>query len=100
MSRTCSRTGDSVPQWRWRRSWASSRWVCSCPPELARISVGAALVIGGVIWVLGENFGGIFTGSGTDPNSGPLLMLIAAAYWPARAGSARQPGRGIEPVEV
>jgi hypothetical protein len=46
----------------------------------------AALVLAGlvaaVIWVVGENFGAILAGSGTDPNTGPLLILLAAAYWP------------------
>jgi len=28
--------------------------------------------------------GGILAGGMTDPNSGPLLVLIAAAYWPAK----------------
>ena len=60
------------------------------PAGLARVTVVLALVLGAGIWVLGENFGGIFTGSGTDPNSGPLLMLIAAAYWPYRAGPRRR----------
>jgi hypothetical protein len=36
------------------------------------------------IWVVGENFGAIFTGSATDPNSGLMLALLAVAYWPAR----------------
>jgi hypothetical protein len=42
--------------------------------------------------VVGENFGGMFTGSGTDPNSGPLLALLAVTYWPVRANltSARR----------
>lgn len=34
------------------------------------------------IWVLGENFGGIMTGQGTDPNTGLVLVLLAAAFWP------------------
>jgi hypothetical protein len=42
-----------------------------------------AVVVAAFIWVVGENFGGIGAGSGTDPNSGPLLMLLAVAYWPA-----------------
>ncbi len=42
------------------------------------------MIAGLAIWVVGENFGGILTGTGTDPNSGPLLMLLAAAYWPLR----------------
>jgi hypothetical protein len=42
----------------------------------------APLVRAGVL--LGEAFGSLFGGQGTDVNSGPLLILIAAAYWPAR----------------
>jgi hypothetical protein len=41
------------------------------------------MVVAAVIWVVGEAFGAIFTGAGTDPNSGPLLALLALAYWPA-----------------
>jgi hypothetical protein len=54
-------------------------------PVLA-VGILAALVI----WVAGENFGGTFTGTATDPNTGPLLILIAVAYWPR---SATQPDR-------
>jgi len=70
------------------------------PARLARVTVVLALVLGAGIWVLGENFGGIFTGSGTDPNSGPLLMLIAAAYWPHRIGPHREVGLGLESLGV
>ena len=44
-------------------------------------------MIAAVIWVFGEAFGVILTGGGTDPNSGPLLALLALAYWPAAAGA-------------
>jgi hypothetical protein len=27
----------------------------------------------------------VAAGSGTDPNSGPLLVLLAIAYWPSRS---------------
>jgi hypothetical protein len=37
------------------------------------------------VWWLGEGLGGIFTGSSTDPNSGPLLALVAIAFWPGQA---------------
>ena len=46
----------------------------------------AAVVVAAVIWLFGENLGEMFTGSATDPNSGPLLALLALAYWPSRAG--------------
>jgi copper(I)-binding protein len=32
-----------------------------------------------VLWVLGEGFGGLFSGQATDPNSGPLLVLLSLA---------------------
>ncbi len=34
-------------------------------------------------WVSGQGLGGIFTGSGTDPNTGPLIILLALAMVPA-----------------
>jgi hypothetical protein len=40
-----------------------------------------AAIVGAVIW-LAEDFGEIFTGQGTDPNSGLLLIIAAAAFWP------------------
>jgi hypothetical protein len=58
-------------------------------PPTARPALVLAIVAGLGIWVAGENFGYILTGTGTDPNSGPLLILLAAAYWPLQAGSPR-----------
>jgi hypothetical protein len=58
-------------------------------PATARPAVLLAAAAGLAIWVLGENFGMILMGNATDPNTGPLLVLLAAAYWPRRAlGSA------------
>ena len=54
------------------------------PAPAARGAVVAAVVLAALIWVFGEDLGAMFTGSGTDPNSGPLLALLALAYWPAR----------------
>jgi hypothetical protein len=62
------------------------------PPAAARGTLLLAVVVAGVIWVVGEAFGMILAGGSTDPNSGPLLILLAAAYWPARA-TARWPAR-------
>ncbi|MBO0816386.1 MAG: hypothetical protein J2P30_14745 [Actinobacteria bacterium] len=67
------------------------------PGRVARAVLVLAVAVAALIWVAGENFGGVFTGSGTDPNSGPLLALLAAAYWPLgvglrRAGNARTSG--------
>jgi hypothetical protein len=55
-----------------------------------------AVILALFIWVAGEDFGGILTGQATDPNTGPLLILLAAAFWPwakTRTGSAPSPAR-------
>jgi len=57
------------------------------PVPYAKGALVLAIVIAAVIWVFGEAFGVILTGGGTDPNSGPLLALLALAYWPAAAGA-------------
>ena len=59
------------------------------PARYARGTLVLALVVSAVIWVFGEAFGTILTGGGTDPNSGPLLALLALTYWPARAAVTR-----------
>jgi hypothetical protein len=58
------------------------------PPSAARGTLVLAIVVAAVIWVFGEALGEIMAGGATDPNSGPLLMLLALAYWPVRS-----PGR-------
>jgi hypothetical protein len=58
------------------------------PDTPARVALITAIVVSILIWVFGEALGEIFTGGATDPNSGPLLALLALAYWPARAASA------------
>jgi hypothetical protein len=52
------------------------------PPPLARGTLILALVVAAFIWVFGEAFGQILVGDATDPNSAPLLALLALAYWP------------------
>ena len=47
-----------------------------------------AIVVAALIWIFGEAFGTIMTGGGTDPNSGPLLILLALTYWPIKTVSA------------
>ncbi len=52
------------------------------PPAVAKATLILAIVVAAVIWVVGEAFGAILTGGGTDPNSGPLLALLTLAYCP------------------
>jgi hypothetical protein len=59
------------------------------PPLLARSVLILSLVVAAFIWVFGEAFGQILAGGGTDPNSGPLLALLALAYWPLATARPR-----------
>ncbi len=34
-----------------------------------------------LVWIFVQNFGGVLTGQGTDPNSGPLYILIALTIY-------------------
>lgn len=58
------------------------------PTGAARAVIAAAGLLSVLIWVAGQDFGGIFTGAATDPNSGPLLVLLAVAFWPGGAGAS------------
>jgi hypothetical protein len=54
------------------------------PAPVARATLLLAIAAAAVIWVFVEAFGTILASGATDPNSGPLLILLALAYWPAR----------------
>jgi hypothetical protein len=58
-------------------------------PGFARAALVLAIVVALMIWVFGEAFGMIMAGGATDPNSGPLLVLLALAYWPARGTAGK-----------
>ena len=51
--------------------------------RLARPAIILACLLGLLFWAA-EGFGGIATGQATDPNTGPLLILLAACFWPPR----------------
>lgn len=52
------------------------------PDRFARFAVSGAVVLSCSVWLFAENFGGLLGTGATDPNSGPLLVLFALAYWP------------------
>jgi hypothetical protein len=75
------------------------------PVAFARAAVVVAVVVAAIIWIVGQNLGMILAGGATDPNSGPLLVLLALAFWPApRSGDADPshlgPLAGVPTVEV
>jgi hypothetical protein len=55
------------------------------PVRIATATLVLAIVVAAFVWVFAEAFGGILAGGATDVNSGPLLALLALAYWPLRA---------------
>jgi len=56
---------------------------------LPRVFLWLSALIALAGWVAMENLGGILTGSTTDVGTGPVLILLALAFWPA-AGRARR----------
>jgi hypothetical protein len=54
------------------------------PPAAAKGTLVLAIVVALAIWVFGEAFGMIMAGGATDPNSGPVFVLLALSYWPAK----------------
>jgi hypothetical protein len=60
-------------------------------PATTRAALLLSVIVAVAIWVAGENFGGILTGQGTDPSTGLVLVLLAAAFWPRH----RRPVDGV-----
>ena len=43
------------------------------------LAIGAGLVFSLLIWMFSQNFGALYTGEATDPNTAPLIALMAIA---------------------
>ena len=92
---TLSSTGT---EWAW--VLAALALVIGFGPLLSRrpgvfLAAGAVLSLG--FWVTGQGLGGIFTGQGTDPNTGPIIAFLAMAMTPARVAA---PYVGPTPLAV
>ncbi len=72
------------------------------PVPAARATLILGITTFAIIWVLTENFGMILAGGATDPNSGPLVILLVLAYWPLspRRRTARDETPDKTPVGV
>jgi hypothetical protein len=64
--------------------------------RVVRAGLVLAIVIAAVIWVFGEGLGMPFMGMATDPDTGPLLAVIAVAFWPVatRLTASSEEARG------
>ncbi len=62
------------------------------PPPAARAGVVLAIATAAFLW-LAQGLGGMLAGGATDPNSGPLLALLALAFWPLAGAAWSATGR-------
>jgi hypothetical protein len=53
----------------------------------AKPALALSISIGLVYLVIGQGIGGILTGSGTDPGTGPLIILLAISLYPLHRDS-------------
>jgi hypothetical protein len=53
-------------------------------PAWRRTCLVTGIVVALFVGVVGQDLGAVFTGHGTDPGSGPLLLLLALALWRRR----------------
>jgi hypothetical protein len=58
------------------------------PAKWTKVTIILALVVSAFIWVIGQALGAVAGGQSTDVNSGPLLAIIALAYWPTAPQTA------------
>ena len=57
------------------------------PAPVVRAAIVLAVALAGALW-LTQGLGELFTGMATDPESGPLLALLALSFWPVPAREA------------
>ena len=57
-------------------------------PRTRRAGLAVSVLGAAAAWVLGQTFGMFFTWMATDPNSAPLLGILAAYCWPRRPARA------------
>jgi plastocyanin len=79
-------------------------------PAGRRAALRAGGVLAAILGLVGQNLGSIATGQGTDPGTGPLLLLLGLALWPVaarsgagipgRLGVPGQPGRALVPADL
>lgn len=75
--------------------------ICVWLPWTRAVRAGLvlAIVLAALIWVFGEGLGMPFTGTATDPDTGPLIALLALAFWPVGRSFPVVPA-AVEPAAV
>ena len=66
-------------------------------PPVTQATLVLAIVVFALIWLAVQNVGGILAGGATDPNSGPLVIMLVLIYWPLTAAGAAATGLEEEP---
>jgi hypothetical protein len=61
-----------------------------------RTFLGLGAILNLAYWVLGQGFGGILTGSGTDPNAGLLFIMLAGAMY--SLVGVEEPSEAAQPI--
>ncbi len=59
------------------------------PARTCALVIGACIAVG--YWLVGQEFGQLVTGRATDPNTGPLVVLLAIATGSVTTASHRTP---------
>jgi len=75
--------------------------LAAIPPGVLRSVAGVAgIVVSVLFWVFGQSLGELWTGQATDPNSAPLVILLALAMMasPGVAGVSWRRHRGPQPA--
>jgi hypothetical protein len=60
----------------------------------------AGILVSLVYWLLGQSLGGLTTGGATDPNIGPLFVLLALAVWPTARQGQIAPSPHLRPSQA
>src|ERR1035437_9477404 len=59
------------------------------------VFIGIGMGVAALFWFTGQAMGGIMTGMSTDPNAGPLLILLGAAFLPLALDPVSAPGPAV-----
>lgn len=70
-------------------------------PATRKAALGVGMAVSALYWVLGQNFGGIFSGQASDAGTGIVVVLIALALWPkVLASQANLSARAVPITEI